>query len=113
MPLTITPQPVPLTTTEHGDIRVAETRVPLETIIEDYNNGASPEDMVLNYSSLNLADVHAVLSYYLRNKEAVDTYVQEQKQQAKETRERLGIDKSSQELRATLRARWAKKQVAP
>lgn len=113
MPLTISPQPVPLTTSEQGDIRVAGTRVPLETIVEDYNNGASPEDMVLNYSSLNLADVHAVLTYYLRNQGAVDAYVKEQKRRANETRERLGIDTSSQELRATLRARWAKKQTNP
>ncbi len=105
MNLVITPQPVPLTTTEDGDIRVMGTRVYLETIVEDYNNGASPEDIVLNYSSLDLADVHAVITYYLRNKQDVDTYVEKQKCVAKEARERLGIDKSSQELRATLRAR--------
>jgi uncharacterized protein (DUF433 family) len=110
MSLTITPQPVPLTTTEHGDICVVGTRISLETMIEDYNKGASPEDLVLNYASLNLADVHAVFAYYLRNKEAVDTYIKEQKHRAKEVRESLGIDQSSQELRATLRARWANKQ---
>jgi uncharacterized protein (DUF433 family) len=112
MPLTITPQPVPLMTTEQGDIRVVGTRIPLETIVEDYNNGASPEAMVLSYASLDLADVHAVITYYLRNKHDVDAYVQEQKRLAKTTRENLGIDKASQELRATLRARWAKKQAS-
>jgi uncharacterized protein (DUF433 family) len=111
MTLTISPQPVPLITTEHGDIHVVGTRVSLETIIEDYNNGASPEDMVLSYSSLNLADVHAVITYYLRNKQDVDAYVQQQKHRAKETREHLSIDQSSQELRAKLRARWAEKQA--
>lgn len=111
MTLVITPQPVPLSTTKQGDIHITGTRIPLETIVEDYQNGASPEDMVLSYASLNLADVHAVLTYYLRNKAAVDAYVNEQQSRANEARKKLGIDQASQELRAKLRARWTNKQI--
>lgn len=111
MPLTIAPQPVPLTENEHGDIRVTGTRIGLEDIIEDYHKGRSPEEMVLAYSTLKLRDVYAVISYYLQNKAEVDAYVQEQYRRADETRERLGINKASEEFKKMLLERQARRVV--
>jgi uncharacterized protein (DUF433 family) len=110
MPLTIAPQPVPLTENEHGDIRVTGTRIGLEHVVEDYNDGASAEEITLRYNTLKLADVYAVIGYYLQNKAEVDTYIENQYRRADEIRERLGLDEAAKEFKKVLLERQARKQ---
>jgi uncharacterized protein (DUF433 family) len=112
MSLTIAPQPVPLTANEHGDIRVTGTRIGLEHIVEDYNDGKSPEEMAIAYPSLKLIDVYAVVSYYLHNKTEVDAYVEEQYRRADEIRDRLGLDEAARAFKAKLLERQALKQTS-
>lgn len=68
-------QAIPLTTTENGVIRVVGTRIGLDIIVDEYNSGMSPEEIVYNYPSLSLANVYAVITYYLENKGDVDNYI--------------------------------------
>ena len=75
MNLLIESPPVPLAADGHGVIRVGGSRVPLDTVVYAFNQGASPEEIVLNYPSLNLADVYSVINYYLHNRIEVDAYV--------------------------------------
>ena len=63
---------VPLKTDADGVIRIGDTRVTLDTVIFAYNEGADAEEIVDQFTSLNLADVHAVLSYYLQNRVEVE-----------------------------------------
>jgi uncharacterized protein (DUF433 family) len=65
----------PLRVDPDGVVRVGGTRVPLETIVESYRNGASPEEIVLAYDSLDLGDVHAAVGFYVRYKEEVEAYL--------------------------------------
>ncbi len=58
-------QPIPLETDEHGVARVAGTRVTLDVLVEAFADGATPEEIVLQYPVLPLADVYAVIGYYL------------------------------------------------
>ena len=59
-----------------NDIRVAGTRVGIETILYDYiYRSRSPEDIVAEYPSLTLEQVHATITYYLHNKEQVTAYL--------------------------------------
>ncbi len=66
VPLTIQADPVPLAPDETGTIRVANTRVTLDTIIEQFRAGATAEALTERFPVLTPADVHAVLAYYLR-----------------------------------------------
>src|SRR5205085_1624888 len=50
-----------------GEVRIGTTRVLLPLVIEAFRDGTSPEGIVQMYSSLQLADVHAVIAYYLRH----------------------------------------------
>jgi uncharacterized protein (DUF433 family) len=75
--LIVEPQPVPLTTTTDGRIRVTGTRVPLETIVRAFHQGATAEEIVQDFSTLTLAQVYTVLAYYLWHRDAVDAYVAE------------------------------------
>lgn len=56
-------------------------------MIEDFNNGASAEEIVRSYSSLNLADVYGVIAYYLREQASVDAYLAEREKQAEAVRQ--------------------------
>ena len=107
MTLTVTAEQTPLNTDEHSVVRVAGTRVLLETVVDAFNQGASAEEITLSYPSLKLADVYAVITYYLRHKTDADTYIQSQERQAADARKRHGVDEASKRLRERLLARQA------
>ena len=56
-------------------IRIAGTRVGIETVLRDYREGAGPEEIVLRYPTLSLEQVHATITYYLANREKVEAYL--------------------------------------
>ena len=74
MSLVIEAPPVPLRTDEHGVMRVGKTRVPLDTVVFAFNQGSSPEEIVMSYPTLDLEDVYAIVNYYLHNRAEVDSY---------------------------------------
>ncbi len=86
MSLEIQADPVPLQVGESGVILVRGTRVTLDTIVEAFRDGASAEEITQQYPSLQLADVYAVLGYYLRHSAAVDAYLFERRAQAESLR---------------------------
>ena len=57
------------------DIRVKGTRVGIETVLEDYLAGASPEEIAARYRSLTLEQVYATLTYYWHNQDQIDRYL--------------------------------------
>lgn len=65
-------------------IRVAGTRVGIETILRDYRQGASPEEIVLHYPTLSLEQVHATITFYLASREKVDSYLRKTRQRDEE-----------------------------
>jgi uncharacterized protein (DUF433 family) len=102
----IQPDPVPLRADEGGALRVGDTRVPLDTVIYEYENGADPEGIVNAYPTLQLADVYAVIAYYLRHQAEVNEYVRKRQAEAAELRREIqGRQPSRGELRAKLLAR--------
>ena len=66
---------VPIHTDADGVVRVAGTRVTLDTIVAAFDAGATAEEEIAQqYSSIALADVYSVITYYLRHKTAVSAY---------------------------------------
>lgn len=57
------------------DIRIKGTRVGIETVLDDYLSGASPEEIAARYRTLTLEQVYATITYYLRHQEEVDAYL--------------------------------------
>jgi uncharacterized protein (DUF433 family) len=45
------------------DIRIKGTRVGIETVLDDYLRGASPEEIVARYRTLTLEQVYATITY--------------------------------------------------
>jgi uncharacterized protein (DUF433 family) len=81
--------PLPLRTEEDGGIRVGDTRVHLEILMAEYKKGRTPEDIVRSYDTLKLADVYAVIAYYLRHTEEVEAYLARRDQEADALYEKL------------------------
>ena len=50
------------------EIRIKGTRVGIETVVEDYLEGASPEEIASRYRSLTIDQVYATLLYYFRTR---------------------------------------------
>jgi uncharacterized protein (DUF433 family) len=75
-------QPLPLSEDADGVIRIGGTRVTLDTVVATFNEGASAEDIVSRYPALDLADVYAVIAYYLRHGDEVQTYLQRRREEA-------------------------------
>lgn len=86
VPFEIVSDPVPLRIDEGGAIRVGQTRVTLDTVVAAFNQGASADKIVDMFPGLDLADVYAVISYYLRRREEIDAYLQKQQELAEEFR---------------------------
>ena len=60
---------------ERDDIRLKGTRVGIETVVEDYLDGASPEEIAVRYRTLTLEQIYATLTYYWHNQAEVDAYL--------------------------------------
>ena len=78
--------PNPLRRDDSGAIFIGASRVTLDLIVELYENGQAPEDMVRGYDTLELAEVHAAIAYYLRNRNEVLAYLQKRSNAADKLR---------------------------
>jgi uncharacterized protein (DUF433 family) len=80
---------VPIHTDADGVVRVAGTRVTLDTIVAAFDAGATAEEIAQQYSSIALADVYSVITYYLRHKIAVSAYLHTRHEEAATVREEV------------------------
>ena len=109
MSLVLEAPPLPLTADDDGVIRVGGTRVPLATVITAFHQGGTPEEIVADFDTLDLADVYAVIAYYLRHGAEVDAYLAEQRRLADEVRRGVEARFPQAGLRARLLARRAER----
>jgi len=98
-------EPIPLSTAADGVIRIAGTRVTLDTVIDTFLTGASPEEIAQDFSVLRLDDVYAVLTYYLRHRDEVDAYLRDRRSRAAALRREIETHSAQTGLRGRLLAR--------
>ena len=82
-------EPPPLRVDEGGAVRVGKSRISLDLIVEQYENGMTPEDLVRAYDTLVLADVYAVIAYYLRHRDEVRAYLKRRAEEAQALRAKI------------------------
>jgi len=80
---------LPLHLDEQGAVRVGNTRITLDLIVEQYQNGMTPEDMVRAYDSLKLPDVYAAIAYYLSHTDDVLLYMKKRQGEADALRSKI------------------------
>jgi len=59
-----------------GTVRIHASRIGIETVVEGFRDGATPEEIIDRYPTLTREQVYATITYYLLNKEVVEQYVQ-------------------------------------
>ena len=112
MALTLHSDPLPLRVDEHGVIRVGDSQVLLDIVIREFQNGAEPEAIAHGYSTLRLADVYAVIAYYLRHQQEVDQYLHARRDEAERLRQEIEAKQPDRmDLRARLLARKAQMEL--
>lgn len=97
----------PFRVDQEGVVRIGNTRVTLDTLVASYRDGNTAEEIVEQYPSLALAEVHAALALYLMNTAEVDAYLLEREANAAKTRELVESISNQQEMRQRLLARKA------
>lgn len=105
MTLTLERQTIPLTEDQHRVMRVGQTRVTLETVIHAFEQGHTAEEIVSHYPALKLADVYAVIAYYLNHRAEVRAYLQEQEAAAQKAWTQIEAKAEYQNFRERLLAR--------
>src|SRR5215469_15702228 len=88
MSLSMTADPVPLRVDADGVARVGHTRVTLDTVVACFGEGATAEEIVLQYPSLDLGDVYALIAYYLKRTAAVESYLHVRERNSAAVRQR-------------------------
>jgi len=105
MSLVIIDTPIPLKIDRDRVVRVGNTRVTLDTVIIAFKEGATAEEIVAQYPSLLLADVYAVIGYYLQQQSDVEAYLSQREQIAQAVRQQNEARFNQQGIRNRLLAR--------
>lgn len=100
-----TTQILPLRLTEDGTIRIADSRVSLDSVLQHYKLGATAEQIVQKFPTLELADVYTAISYYLNHEETVEGYLLQQRVAGDEVQKAIESSAQYQQKSAELRAR--------
>lgn len=57
------------------DIRLKGHRIGIDDVLSYYLDGYTPEEMAAHLPTLSLEEIHATITYYLRNRAQVDAYL--------------------------------------
>jgi uncharacterized protein (DUF433 family) len=58
-----------------GALRIAGTRVSLDSVVHAFRRGAPPESIQRSFPLLTLEQVYGAITYYLAHAEEVDAYL--------------------------------------
>jgi len=94
-----------------GTWRIAGSRVSMDTIIYSFLEGATPEEICQDFSSLSLAQVYSAIAYYLTYRVEMDAYLQEQQHAAE--RLRLELKARHGDFLSDLRQRLLTRRHSP
>ena len=90
---------------EAGVLRITGTRVSLDSVIYAFNEGATPEEIIQQYPTLDLAAVYSVIAYYLQNRAEIEQYLEQNKVEVEELRKEIESRFNHLGLRERLLAR--------
>jgi uncharacterized protein (DUF433 family) len=88
-----------------GVLRVAGTRVSLDSVIYAFDEGATPEEIAQAFPTLDLAAIYSIIGYYLQNRAEIEQYLEQRKVQRDELKKEIESRFNLHGLRARLLAR--------
>jgi uncharacterized protein (DUF433 family) len=75
---------IPLAQDAQGVYRIGATRVTLDLVVRAFNRGATAEEIVQKFPSLQLPDVYQVIGYYLKHSAELGAYFERREHREKE-----------------------------
>lgn len=75
---------IPLVLDAGGVYRIGQSRVTLDLVIRSFDRGATAEEIIQSYPSLELSDVYQVLGYYLKNQAEILPYLDRREREERE-----------------------------
>ena len=94
-----------------GAVRVGNSRIALDLIVEQYENGMTPDDMVRAYDTLELADIYAAIAYYLRHRDEVRAYLKRRAEEAESLRTKIEAERPCVSREELLERRSAREKA--
>jgi uncharacterized protein (DUF433 family) len=88
-----------------GVYLIRGSRVSLDSIVTDWREGLSAEEIRDDFPTLKLVEVYGAITYYLEHQAAIDKYLLENK--AKYQAQRAAAEAAEPERYAKLRQRFA------
>lgn len=107
----LTTPSLPLRVDERGIIRVGRTRIPLETVLIAFQQGYTPEEIAMQYPTLQLEDVYTIVTCYLHNREVLDAYLEVMERVGEENRRQWAMLHPARNLRQRLLKRYRRLQT--
>ena len=95
MTITLVADPLPLRVDETGVIRVGQSRITLDVLLQYWRLGMSPHEITRGLDTLSLADVHGALAYYYRHQSEMDDYLRRREEEAEKLRQEIETANSS------------------
>ena len=89
MTINLHADPVPLRVDDTGAIRVGQSRVTLDVLLQYWRLGMKPEEIARGLDTLTLADVHGALAYYFRHETEIDNYLRRREEEAEKLRQEI------------------------
>lgn len=107
MPALETTQTAPLALWEDGSIRIGSSRVTLDSVVHEFIQGATAEQIQDDFPSLSLREIYGAISYYLEHEERVSEYLQRREEEAQKVRAEIEDRPRVETLRRRVRERYA------
>ena len=80
---------VPFRVDESGTVRIGNTRVSLLSVLTEFLQGATPEQIVQDFDALRLEQVYAVVAYYLTNRKEVEAWLDQERAEGKRAEQEI------------------------
>ena len=93
-------------TTTRSEASVSGSTITIHgRLVAAFDSGATADEIAQQYSSISLADVYSVITYYLRHKTEVSAYLHGRQEQAATVREEVERRFPPSDIRERLIAR--------
>jgi uncharacterized protein (DUF433 family) len=101
---------VPLVADSHGAMRIAGTRVTLDSLVTAFQSGATAEEIAQKFPTVPLADVYQIIAHYLHHTAEIDAYLAQDRAEAAKLQQEVERQFNPVGIRARLLARRNGKQ---
>jgi len=108
-----TVQTAPLTLWEDGSIRVGSSRVTLDSVVHEFIQGATAEQIQDDFPSLSLREIYGAISYYLEHEDRVSEYLRRREEEAGRVRAETEDRPRIEALRRRVRERHVGLKAKP